>query len=121
MAAFSQRAFDHTDAGQVSRERTTIGGAYRDVATTYDASGNVRTLTGPSGIGTTTDYRGRGPRTVSATGCATTEPITEFEPYPFGPRSTAKLPSYSQGQNRNVVTTYYGELIFLSPRRLTRP
>ena len=98
-------AYEYTPRGEVVLERTTIDGAIYDVTTTYDAAGNVRTLTGPSGIATTTDYLGQRPRTVSITGGAAPQAITDLEFYPFGPRTRALLPPYSQDAHANVVTS----------------
>jgi len=103
-------AYSYTDRGQVSLERTTMDGLLFDTTTTYDAAGQVATLTSPGGISTTTQYAGARPKRVDVTAGSATQSIENLAFYPFGPRARAELPPYDAAApagNKVISTRSY--------------
>lgn len=94
----------YTPRGDLALERTTVGGATRDVAYAYDAPGNLRSVTIQDGTGTPFSYAytylgGRpGAMTISAGGIA--HGIDNIRFAPFGGRVSANFPPSS-----SVVST----------------
>ena len=103
-------AYSYTDRGQVWLERTTLEGLVFDTTTTYDAAGQVATLTSPGGISTTTQYAGARPKRVEVTAGSATQSIENLAFYPFGPRARAELPPYDAATpagNKVISTRSY--------------
>jgi RHS repeat-associated protein len=94
---------EYTPQGQLAVERTLIGGGSYAVTHTYDAAGNLATLTTPSGVTTAYAYSGSRPKEVTVTAGSESQTIREIEHLPFGPRTHAELPPEDGVTGDNTV------------------
>jgi YD repeat-containing protein len=94
---------EYTDRGEISVERTLIGGGSYAVSYGYDAAGNLTSLQTPSGVTAATAYSAGRPKTVTVTAGSSQETTRNLAFLPFGPRTRAELPPYDSGSGANTV------------------
>jgi RHS repeat-associated protein len=99
-------SFEYTARGEVAVESLAVGAAnYFSVAYTYDAAGNIETITDPNGVEVRYHYAGARPDEIDVTAAGQTETIQDITWWPFGPREGAKFPPYDSGGAGNVVVS----------------